>query len=222
MGDEIPVSALCDRYEQLYTGLVADTMDDLGYTDQTMSREIDPLVPEMRTAGIAYPVSGRPNQAVDDEAQINRFIRMLEGAPEHSILAMETRDTTSAHIGELSTATLANNGCRGAVLDGGARDTGFIQEQGFPVFAAYRTPADSVTRWEILDWNETATVGGVGVAPGDVVLGDIDGVIVVPQEIRDTVLEEAESRKETEKKTRDAVRDGIDPLEAVDKAPTLT
>ena len=85
------------------------------------------------------------------------------------------------------------------------------------MFSAYRTPADAVPRWEILEWGGSAVVGGVDVSAGDVVLGDVDGVVVVPEEVRLSVLEEAEELAATEDEVRAAVRGGMAPLDAYDE-----
>jgi regulator of RNase E activity RraA len=157
---------LCERYEALYTGVVADVLDDYGYEDQTLGHRIEPLDRDMRAAGIAYPAVGRANRSVDPDRQVRRFLRMVDEAPEDSMLVMNTNDTTAAHIGELTTTALENNGCRGAVIQGGLRDTEFVLDRGYPVFVSHRTPLDSIIRWELVDWNTTAVVGGVTVSPG--------------------------------------------------------
>ena len=157
----ISEAELCERYEQLYTGVVADVLDDYGYEDQTLDHHIKPLSRDMRAAGVAYPAVGRANRSIDPDRQVRRFLRMVDEAPEDSVLVLNTNDTTAAHIGELTTTALDNNGCRGAVIEGGLRDTEFILDQGYPVFVSHRTPLDSIIRWELVDWNTTAVVGGV-------------------------------------------------------------
>ncbi|MFC6862855.1 hypothetical protein ACFQGE_05200 [Halomicroarcula sp. GCM10025817] len=216
--DEPSLAELTSRYEALYPGAVVDVLDDRGFADQTMRADIAPLRDEMRTAGIAYPVVGRPNRSVDPEANMRRILRMLGEAPEHGVLAYQTNDDgDAAQLGELSVVALKAAGVEGAVLDGGVRDVSYILEEDFPVFSAYQTPADAVPRWEILEWGDSAVVGGVDVSAGDVVLGDVDGVVVVPEKVRLSVLEEAEELAATENEVRDAVRDGMAPLAAYDE-----
>lgn len=212
---------LCDRYEKLYTGVITDILDDYGYEDQTLNRNIKPIDRRMSAVGIAYPVVGRTNRSVNPNDQIRRFLEMLEKIPEHSMLVMNTNDTSSSHIGELTTTALANQDCRGVVVEGGLRDTESILEQNFPVFAQYRTPADSVPRWELVDSNTTVVIGSVSVSPGDVIVGDIDGVAVVPQEIAADVLYDAEAEKETEDQVRAAIEEGSTPLEAFEEYGTF-
>ena len=205
---------LCDRYEQLHPGAVADSLDALGYERRTLPSAIAPLTQDTRMAGLAYPVRGHPDRGTDYDDNIERFLRMLGDAPEHSVVAYETNDEEAAHLGELSTTALEAGGCRGAVIDGGVRDVRFIIEQGFPVFSRYRTPADAPPRWRLDDWDVPALVGDVEVRPGDVLVGDVDGVVCVPGDVAETVLERAETKAGTEDEVRDAVRDGTDPLDA--------
>ncbi|QCC49375.1 RraA family protein [Halobellus limi] len=217
MTSDIETPELCERYERLYTGALTDVLDDHDIVDQTLHPDIAPLTQDMRTAGVAYPVVGRPNRAVDDEENIRNILEMFGDAPEDSVLMYDTNDDRAAHIGELSVTSLKARGCRGAVVDGGARDVAYILERDFPVFARYNTPADAVPRWEILDWGVDAVVGGIEVSPGDVVVGDVDGVVVVPEAVREEILLEAEELVDTENEVREAVRDGTLPINAYDE-----
>jgi regulator of RNase E activity RraA len=221
MAEDIPKPELCDRYGELYTGLVADVLDDHGYEDQTIGSGIEPLERGMRAAGIAYPAVGRANRSVDPDVQARRFLRMIEEAPPESMLLLDANDPVASHIGELTTTVLHNNGCRGAVIKGAARDTAAIVEQGFPVFTDRRTPLDALPRWELVEWGETAVVGDVTVAPGDVVLADADGVVVVPEGIRGEVLADAEAERETESELRAAIEDGASAIDAYEEYGTF-
>lgn len=208
---------LCERYEALYPGAVTDTLDDFGYERRTLPSSIGPLTQDTQVAGIAFPLVGRPDPNPDYEANIRRFLEMLGEAPEHSVLAYETNDDGAAHIGELSTTALAARGCRGAVIDGGARDVRFILEQGFPVFCRYTTPKDAPPRWHLDDWNVPARIGEVEVRPGDVLVGDVDGVACVPRGVAEEVLEQAEAMVDRESEVRERVREGMTPLEAFEE-----
>lgn len=205
---------LCDRYEQLHPGAVADGLDALGYERRTLRSDIGPLTLDTRMAGLAFPVRGHPDEGADYDENIERFLQMLGEVPEHGVVAYETNDDEAAHLGELSTTALAAGGCRGAVVDGGVRDVRFILEQGFPVFSRYRTPVDAPPRWRLDDWDVPALVGGVEVRPGDVLVGDVDGVVCVPSDVAEAVLDRAETKAGTEDEVREAVRDGTAPLDA--------
>lgn len=217
MGHEISSEELCDRYAELYPGAVADILDNKGYKDQTLATGISPATDDMSAAGIAYPVRGRPNRSVNEDENIRNILTMLRDAPENAMVVYETNADDSAQIGELSVECLIANDCRGAVLDGGVRDLSYILENDFPIFSAFRTPADAVPRWELIEWDTTAVIGGVEISSGDVVVGDIDGVVVVPETVAIDVLEAAESLANTENRVRDHVRSGGDPVKAYDE-----
>ena len=142
---------------------------------------------------------------------------MLTDAPEDALLLYDTNDDRFSHIGELSVTALKESGCRGIVIDGGARDVAYILDYNFPVFSKYTTPADAVPRWELLDRGVSTVVGGVDIEPGDIVVGDVDGVVVVPWAIALEVLEEAEAIASTEKDVRQAVRNGVTPVDAYEE-----
>ncbi len=93
--------------------------------------------------------------------------------------------------------------------------------RGFPVFARYLTPQDSVPRWEAVEWGRPVTIGSgrraVSVAPGDVVVADLDGVVIVPRRIATQVLARCERLLRTEGKVRQAVKRGVAPLVAYER-----
>lgn len=221
MTTDLSDEELSTRYEQLYTGLITDVLDDYGYHDQTLDTEIKPIASEMTMAGVAFPAVGKANRQVDPEAQMRRFLTMLGDVPAHSVLIVDANSDDASQIGELTTTALAAQDCRGAVIDGGTRDTGFILDQEFPVFTRYLTPSDSIQRWELLDYDVSTVIGGVEVSPGDVVVGDIDGVAIVPHAIAEDVLNTAEEMLDAENAVRSAIRDGDTPLEAYEKHGTF-
>jgi 4-hydroxy-4-methyl-2-oxoglutarate aldolase len=89
------------------------------------------------------------------------------------------------------------------------------------VFCRYVTPEDSTWRWELEATQVPVTIGGVGIEPGDWIVGDDDGVVVVPQAIAEEVLVEAEQKAATESEIRTAIREGTLPLEAYERYGTF-
>lgn len=142
--------------------------------------------------------------------------------PPGHVAVYQTNDRASAHLGELSVTSLASRGCAGAVIDGGVRDVDYILREEFPVFARYVTPQDCVPRWELLAHGAVAiVVGGVRVAPGDWIVGDQDGLVIVPGERVDEILVEAEDKVATENEIRESVRGGTLPLNAYERYGTF-
>jgi regulator of RNase E activity RraA len=219
------VSATADlarRFSSLYTGALTDVLDRHGQLQQTLPVELAPLREGMRLAGPVYPVLGRPHPGHDYDTSIRKVLEMLGSVPAEHVAVYQTNDRTSAHLGELSVTSLASRGCAGAVLDGGVRDADYILREDFPVFARYVTPQDCVPRWGLLAHGEvTIVVGGVRVALGDWIVGDRDGLVIVPGERVEDVLAEAEDKVATENEIRDAVRGGTLPLEAYERYGTF-
>jgi 4-hydroxy-4-methyl-2-oxoglutarate aldolase len=205
------------RFGALYTGALTDVLDKLGRLNQTLPPELSPLRPGMRMAGPAWPIEGRPQDGIDPDASIRKILEMLGAVPPGHVGVYQCNDRSSAHLGELSVTSLKARGCAGAVIDGGCRDISYILDQDFPVFARYTTPQDCVPRWELTGYEVTVTIGGVTVAPGDYVVADRDGIVVIPAELRDEVLVEAEGLVATENQVRAAVLDGALPLEAYER-----
>src|SRR5919205_519901 len=206
---------LARRFSALYTGALTDVLDRRGHLQQTLPPELLPLRPGTRLAGPVYPVLGRPLPGHDYDASIRAVLEMLGSVRPGHVAVYQTNDRASAHFGELSATSLASRGCAGAVIDGGTRDAEYLLREGFAVFSRYVTPQDCVPRWELLAHGEvTIVVGGVRVGPGDWVVGDRDGLVIVPGgEVRE-VLAEAEAKVSTENQIRDTVRAGTLPIDA--------
>ena len=213
---------LARRFGAVYTGALTDVLDAHGYLQQTLPSELAPLEPGTRLAGPAYPVLGRPHPGHGYDRSIRRILAMLGSVPPGHVAVYQCNDHTAAHFGELSATSLASRGCAGAVIDGGTRDAEYILREGFPVFSRYVTPQDCVPRWELEAHGEvTIVIGGVRVAPGDWIVGDRDGVVVVPGERVYELLAEAEQKVTTESQIRASVRQGMLPLDAYQRYGTF-
>jgi 4-hydroxy-4-methyl-2-oxoglutarate aldolase len=213
-----------ERFAAIYTAALADILDARGYHDQTLPPSIRPLEPGMRTAGQAYTVKGRAAENTGDGAYdraIRKVLTMLGDVPAGHVAVYACDQDVSAHLGELSVTSLKARGVAGCVLDGGCRDVRFILDEGFPVFCRFTTPDDSTWRWELEATQVSIAIGRVRIEPGDWVVGDDDGVVVVPASIASEVLAEAEEKAATESAIRTAVREGMTPLEAYERFKTF-
>lgn len=206
-----------DRFLAIYTAALADTLDARGLRAQTLPPSIRPLEPGARLAGQAYTITGRPAETADYDAALRKVLAVLGSIPEEHVAVYACEQEVSAHLGELSVTALKVRQVAGCVVDGGCRDVRFIRDEGFPVFCRYVTPEDSTWRWSLEETQVPVTIGGVRITPGDWVVGDDDGVVVVPFEIADRVLAEAEEKAAAESKVRSAIREGMSPLAAYDE-----
>jgi len=213
----ISTGDLCARYSRIYTAAITDVLDQRGHYNQTLPHDIVGLTPETRVAGLAFPASGKPSRNAGTDTAIRAFLTLLGAVPRDAVLVLQANDDVAAHFGELSAVAMKARGARGVVVDGATRDAAYILREGFPVFCRYRTPLDSLPRWLAVEWGRPITIDDVRVAPGDVVVGDLDGVAVVPKRLAVEVLLQCEALLETENQVRDAVRKGMAPLEAYEK-----
>lgn len=212
---------LARRFSSLYTGAITDVLDRHGRLAQTLPSYLKPLRPGMRLAGPAFCVEGRVRSGIDPDRSIRKILEMLGTVPPNHVVLYQTHDDTNAHLGELSVTSLKARGCSGAVIDGGCRDIDYILREDFPVFSRQVSPQDCVPRWELVSWGKPVEIGAVRVGPGDYIVADQDGIVVVPVEMIDRVLKEAEILVATESAIRNAIRDGVLPLEAYERFGTF-
>ncbi|MCQ6558862.1 RraA family protein [Paenibacillus mendelii] len=212
----IPDKELCDRYMEVFTAAVNDVLREKGLLHQTLPSGIAPLQDDMKLCGIAFTVKGSKNLTL--ESEMEQRAKMLEAIEEGAVVIWDTSgDDESAQWGEVMTMASQRRGCRGAVVDGGVRDTNKVLELGFPVFCKYRTSNGMLGRFRMIDWQIPVMIGNVFIYPGDLIFADIDGVIVVPREMAYDVLLKAEYIKENEKEIKQMILDGLTPTEVVQK-----
>lgn len=205
---------LCERYEKVFTAAVNDVLRERQLLHQTLPTGILPLRDHMKVAGPAFTIKGAKSLEIEDE--MAQRAEMLEAIPANSVVAWDTSgDDESAQWGEVMTMAAVRRGCRGAVVDGGVRDTSMVLEQGFPLFVRYRTSSGMLGRFRISAWQVPVEIGRVMVYPGDIVFGDIDGVVVVPRAMACEVLERAEAIQNEESEIKRWVREGMSAQEVV-------
>ena len=197
-----------------YTGAISDILDEMGLHGQVLPKEIQALRAGQTVAGRALTLLGEATRSDDPEVIFVPLLKMLGEIEPGDVLVSQPNDDVAAHLGELSAETARYRGCKGAVIDGGVRDTDYIEKLGFPVFARYRTPTDIIGRWRLADFNVPIRIGGVGVSPGDYILGDRDGVLAIPARVAEEVITRAEEVVKTENLVRHDILDGVHPLEA--------
>jgi 4-hydroxy-4-methyl-2-oxoglutarate aldolase len=208
------VADLCRRFSVIYTGAISDVLDEMGYRHQILPSRIQALTMTQTVTGIAMPVEGQPTESQDPEEVYIPILRMLGDLAPGDVIVSQPNDSVSAHIGELSAETAKFRGARGAVIDGGARDIDYILRLGFPVFCRYRTPQDVIGRWKLISYGQPIEIGDVRVHRGDFIAGDKDGVVVIPQAITAEVLRRSEEVVNTENLVRQAVLQGVHPVDA--------
>lgn len=203
----IPDKELLQRYERLYTGAVNDVLREFCLLNQALPGHIVPLREYRTVAGISFTVKSAPNAVISGEMEFR--VHMLEEMHEDAFVIWDTTNDSKATLwGGVMTATAKEKKVKAACIDGGIRDTHQILEADFPVFYKYRISNGSLGRCLITHYQVTLQIGDVTVKPGDIIVGDIDGVVVVPRDIAYNVLLRAEEIFENEKKIFSWVREG--------------
>lgn len=216
-GKTIDVEEVCRRFAVIYTGAISDVLDEMGDRNQHLPSTIQALTMGTNVAGVAMTVEGETTSSVDPEEVYIPVLQMLGDLRAGDVIVSQPNDSVSAHLGELSSEVARFRGARGAVIDGGARDIDYIIKLGFPVFCRYRTPRDIMGRWKLTSHGQPISIGRVTVRRGDFVVGDKDGVIVIPQEITHEVLIRSEEVLHTENLVRSSILQGMHPVEAYRK-----
>lgn len=184
------------RYLKVDTATVADVLDTLGLPDQGLAPGLAPYPREAgKMAGRAYTLHGRMVRYAGSGDP--RKMKAVDGVGKGEITVWSGEGRGVCFFGELIALGMKRRGCAGALVDGGIRDIEWIARQRFPVYARYRTPVQSIGRWRVTAWQVPVEMPGatkrrVRVAPGDFVLADVDGVIVIPARVAEKVLVEAE------------------------------
>ncbi|NCB08859.1 MAG: RraA family protein [Bacteroidia bacterium] len=203
----IPDEELLLRFEKLYTGAVNDVLREFCLLEQALPKRIIPLREYRSVAGFAFTVKSSPNVKIQGEMEFR--VQMLDEMHKDAFVIWDTsRDEKATLWGGVMTATAKSKKVKAACIDGGIRDTHQILEADFPVFYEYRISNGSLGRCLITHYQVPVKIGDVLIKPGDVILGDIDGVLVVPRDIAFDVLLRAEEIKENEKRIFEWVREG--------------
>lgn len=201
---------------EIYTGVLCDMLDTIGYSHQYLPREIQSLRPTDVMVGRAFPtiicdVYG------EQKRPLGLLPEAIDACGQDMIYIVTGGARRCSYYGEIMTATLRARGAVGAVVDGYMRDTRQVLEQNFPVFSMGRDAQGSIYRNQVIAYNVPVEIGNIKIKPGDIVFGDIDGVVVIPKEIEEKAITITLDRVRGEKDTRSAVDGGMSAVEAVER-----
>lgn len=208
--------------EKLYTPVVGDILDQMGYSHQFLPSAIrplealvpaqafrDPVQPDNRLKLAGYACTVLENDVFGAPKKPFGYLTEALDQLKPNEIYIATGAHNSALWGELLTAAAKARGAAGAVLDGYSRDTPQVLSQNFPVFCSGCWAQDSSIRTYVFDFRCTIEIGQVTIHDGDLVFGDVDGVLVIPRQIAGEVLEKALEKAAGEKKVRKAIEGGM-------------
>lgn len=210
---------------ELYTAVVGDIMDELGYKTQFLPPQVQPLRDDMVVVGRAMPVLEMDDTGGEgpgrNSAVLNRpfglMLAALDDLQPGEVYVCSGSSPVYALWGELMSMAATNRGATGAVVNGYSRDTRGILAQNFPCFSHGRYSQDQRPRGKVVDFRCTIQFGNVTVRPGDVIFGDLDGVCIVPSEIEEEVFRRALEKARGERRVFEAIKGGMKAQESWDK-----
>lgn len=205
---------------ELYTPVVGDILDQFGFVHQFLPQSIRPLAPEMVVVGYAMPVLTMDVYDFQDKP-FGLMTEALDALRPGEVYVSAGASPRSANWGEIMTAAARRCGATGAVIDGYHRDTPQVLSQGFPLFSRGNFAQDSGPRMKVADFRCRIEIGGVPVKPGDLIFGDVDGVLLIPAEARDEVIVKALEKARSEKRLRTAIESGMSATDAFRKYGVL-
>ena len=207
---------------RLFPAVVGDILDTMGLLKQFLSPGIRPLRSNMVIAGRAMPVletncfaASEPNgQSPLSRQPFGLLFQALDDLKEHEVYVATGCAPQFALWGGLMTTRAMHLKAAGAVLDGYSRDTPEVLDSGLPVFSYGGYAQDQGPRGKVVDYRVPVEIHGVRITPGDIVFGDLDGVLVIPRHAEEEAIRKALEKASTENKVRDAIQGGMSTVEA--------
>lgn len=209
---------------ELFTAVVGDVLDNQGYTRQFLPPNIRPLRNNMVVLGRAMPVLVADYFSYRTEGHnpvanqpFGLLFQALDDLKPNEVYLATGGSPTYALWGELLSTRAIQLKASGAVLDGYSRDTRGILAMDFPTFSYGPYAQDQGARGKVVDWRVPVEIGQVRIEPGDIVFGDIDGVLVIPHAQETVVITAALEKARTENQVKKALEAGMSTLDAFDQ-----
>ena len=205
--------------EHLFAAVVCDALDSLGFLNQSPRIVLPPQTVDAVLIGRCQTTLWT-DMAHEDPAPYSLELETVDACDDIMIAAAHG-STRSGVWGELLSTAAMNSGCVGAIVDGAVRDVRQMRAMKFPVFARGRCIYDSLNRQRVIDCNVPVEIDGVTFAPGDLVVADTDGIVVVPQSVEQEAIQLAWNKVNAENITRDAIKGGMKASDAYRKYGVL-
>lgn len=208
--------------ERLFPAVVGDILDTMGFMRQFLPPRIKPLKSDMVILGRAMPVLEANCFAADEpegRGPLSRqafglLFQALDDLRRHEVYVATGCAPQFALWGGLMTTRARHLQAAGAVLDGWSRDTPEVLQLGLPVFSYGGFAQDQGPRGKVVDWRVAVEIEGVRIQPGDLVFGDLDGVLVIPRRAEEEAIRRALEKAGTENRVRLAIEAGMSTVEA--------
>lgn len=210
--------------KELYSAVLGDILDKMQYTHQFLPQRIQPIQMDMVVAGRAMTVleADAFEELSDGQNPIMKkpfglMLEALDDLKENEVYICSGSSPSYALVGELMCTRMQILKAAGAVVNGFHRDTRGILKLGFPCFSYGRYAQDQGPRGKVIDYRVPIEMEGVRINPGDIIFGDMDGVLVIPKEVETEVIQRAYEKATGEKMVGEAIRGGMPAKESFDK-----
>jgi len=203
--------------ENLYSAVICDALDSMGYRHQALTTHFYNFTGLPRITGRCKTTLW-VDMYHEDENPYELELQAVDSCRQGDILICAAGGSVRSGIwGELLTTAAMNSGCEGVIVHGCIRDIEKMRAMNFPVFATGKSPYDSQNRQRVVDIDVNVEIDNVVCKPGDIVYGDEDGIVVIPQEIEEEVIKNASEKVNAENISRDAIKAGMKATEAYQK-----
>jgi len=206
------LSELVEGYKAVYPAAITDIMDtDFGLRNQWLGPDIKPLVPEMRVAGPAMTMRWVNDPLIIEDEEYQRLsAKIVEEMTPLAVPVIDTSKCMNAGFwGELMCTICQEKGIDGAIIDGGVRDPYYIYRSGFNMFATFSCPHEAnYNRSRLESVQKPIMINGVAIHPGDFIMGDFGGVVVIPKDIVVELYVKVKRLIDQESETRKLIRKG--------------
>lgn len=207
--------------EKLSSSIMSDVLDGMGIRGQSMGTSIRPVHDDMVIVGYAATMLMVDQYDYEKDTFSLQF-QAIDNLQKDDVMMVSAQGSERAALwGELLSTAARYRGANGVVIEGVARDIKLIREMNFPVFAIGINPISSKGRIIAVDYNCPVEIQGVKVNPGDLVVADIDGVVVVPKGVAEEAVNKALEIAASETKTRDELKKGAGLYEVFKKYGTI-
>ena len=205
---------LSQRLSKCYASAIHDVLREKGYGNCVLPPEIQALKRGQKLFGEIYTLSGHIDKTLTRHESLLLWSQVLSKVPNEKVIVCQPNTHSIALMGELSARALMVKGTKGYLMDGRCRDVEDIIDAKFPVFCRLSTPADIVERWKYDALGDPITIGSVTICSGDYIIADMDGAVIIQQEVVEEVITETEKVMNTESEMRKAILGGMDPEQA--------
>ena len=205
---------LSKRLSLLHSSIVHDALRIEGLSKQTLPYQIRPISSGKTISGKVWTLSGELQENISVHDSLLSWTSFLSAVQPDTVVVCQPNNQSIALMGELSAETIVKKNIKGYVVDGGCRDVKRIKGIGFPVYCKFYSPKDVAGKWKVTELGKKIKIGEVSITTGDYIIGEDDGIVIIPESIAKQIIIKAENDMTSENKIRDAILNGVDPQKA--------